>query len=201
MKAASRNQRRDEIMDVAVEVLAERGYRDASMLEVARRASASKETLYAWFGDKRGLFEAIIRRNAQAVQTVLARHLEGHAPTERVLMDFGGALVELLLGDSAVAINRAAISEARSDPALAQTLASAGREATLPAFIQFLELRRERGSLRIESPAEAAEDFLGLLLGDTQIRRLLDLLPTPRKAQVKARAARATQIFLRLYVA
>jgi AcrR family transcriptional regulator len=77
MKAASRDKRRDEILDVAIEVLSERGYRDASMLEVARRASASKETLYAWFGDKGGLFEAVIRRNAQAVQAVLARHLEG----------------------------------------------------------------------------------------------------------------------------
>ena len=102
MKAESREQRREEIMDVAVEVLAERGYRDTSMLEVARRSSASKETLYAWFGDKRGLFEAVIRRNALAVQTVLACHLEGNAPAERVLMDFGCALLELLLGESAI---------------------------------------------------------------------------------------------------
>lgn len=201
MKAASLNQRRNEIMDIAVEVLAERGYRDASMLEIARRASASKETLYAWFGDKRGLFEAVIRRNAQVVQTVLARHLEGNAPAERVLMDFGHALLELLLGNSAVAINRAAISEARSDPSLAQTLASAGREATLPAFIRFLELHQERGALRIEAPSEAAEDFLGLLLGDTQVRRLLGLLSAPRKAQIEARAAHATHTFLRLYAA
>ena len=66
MKAASRDQRRDEILDHAVEVLAERGYRDASMLEIAKRAAASKETLYAWFGDKQGLFEAAIRRNARS---------------------------------------------------------------------------------------------------------------------------------------
>lgn len=201
MKAAARDQRRDEIMTVAVEVLAERGYRDASMLEVARRASASKETLYAWFGDKRGLFEAVIRRNAQAVQAVLARHLAGDAPSERVLMDFGTALLDLLLGDDAVAINRAAISEARSDPSLAQTLVSAGREATLPTFIRFLELQQARGALRIDSPSEAAVDFLGLLLGDTQIRRLLGFLSAPRKAEIEARAARATRNFLRLYAA
>ncbi len=201
MKAASLNQRRDEIMDIAVEILTERGYRDTSMLEVAKRASASKETLYAWFGDKRGLFEAVIQRNAQAVQTVLAHHLAGNAPAERVLMAFGCALLELLLGDGAVAINRAAISEARADPTLAQTLASAGREATLPAFIQFLELHRKRGVLRIDTPSEAAEDFLGLLLGDTQVRRLLGLLSAPRKAQINARAARATHAFLRLYAA
>jgi AcrR family transcriptional regulator len=199
MKAGSRDARRQEIMDVAVEVLSERGYRDTTMLEVARRAFASKETLYAWFGDKGGLFEAVIRRNAKAVQTVLARHLEGDARPEEVLPDFGRALLELLLGDSAVAINRAAISEARSDPRLAQILSSAGREATLPGFIRFLELCQERGALRMDSPAQAAEDFLGLLLGDSQTRRLLGLLPAPKKPQVEARAARATRKFLRLY--
>lgn len=201
MKAASRDRRRHEIMNVAIEVLAQRGYRDASMLEVARRTSASKETLYAWFGDKRGLFEAVIRRNAEAVQAVLARHFESDASTEVVLVEFGRALLGLLLGDSAVAINRAAISEARSDPRLAQILASAGREATLPSFIRFLELHRGRGALRIEAPSEAAEDYLGLLLGDTQTRRLLGLLAAPKKAQIEARALRATKNFLRLYAA
>ncbi|MDH3236379.1 MAG: TetR/AcrR family transcriptional regulator [Alphaproteobacteria bacterium] len=199
MKAALRDRRRDQITDVAIEVLTERGYRDATMLEVARRASASKETLYAWFGDKQGLFEAVIRRNAQGAQAVLARHLEDDAPTELVLVDFGRALLQLLLGDGAVAINRAAISEATSDPGLAHTLSKAGREATLPSFIRFLEQRRNRGDLRMETPSEAAEDYLGLLLGDTQIRRLLGLLAAPKKAQVEVRAARAAKNFLRLY--
>jgi len=201
MKAAPREKRRDEILNVAIKVLSERGYHDASTLEIARRASASKETLYAWFGDKQGLFEAVIRRNAQAVQAVLTRHLESDAPTELVLVDFGRALLQLLLGDSAVAINRAAISEARSDPRLAQILASAGREATLRSFIRFLERQQEGGALRMEAPAQAAEDFLGLLIGDTQIRRLLGLVGAPKKAQIVARAARAAKNFLLLYAA
>lgn len=201
MKAASRDKRRDEIMNAAIEVLSERGYRGANMLAVAKRASASKETLYAWFGDKRGLFEAVIRRNAQAVQAVLARHLEGDAPIELTLVDFGRALLELLLSESAVAINRAAISEAMSDPQLAQILASAGREATLPSFIRFLALHRARGALKTESPSQAAEDFLGLLLGDTQVRRLLGLVAAPEQAQIEVRAARAAHKFLRLYAA
>ena len=52
--------RREEILKVALSVLAERGYRGASMREIAVRAQASKETLYAWFGNKRGLFEELV---------------------------------------------------------------------------------------------------------------------------------------------
>jgi AcrR family transcriptional regulator len=201
MKAATRDKRRDEILKVAIEVLSEKGYRDTSMFEIARRASASKETLYVWFGDKRGLFEAAIERNARAVQAVLAHPPEEGAPTERVLVNFGRALLQLLLGDSAVAINRAAISEARSDPNLARVLTSAGREANLPGFIQFLEMQRKRGALKIDDPSRTAEEFLGLLLGDTQIRRLLGVLSAPKKSEIEARAARAAKNFLRLYAA
>jgi len=199
MKSEARGRRRDEILDVATELLAERGYRDATMLEIASRTSASKETLYAWFGDKRGLFEAVVRRNAETVQSVLTRHLEGEATTEAVLVDFGYALLELLLSDSAVAVNRAAISEARSDPRLAQTLVASGRDATLPSFLRFLELRSRSGDLQIESVVVAAEDYLGLLLGDSQVRRLLGVLAAPKKAEIEARAGRAAKGFLSIY--
>ena len=199
LKAESRDRRRDEILDIAVALLAERGYRDASMIEIARRASASKETLYAWFGDKRGLFEAVIRRNASEVQALLERHLKAEDSIESQLIEFGTALHQLLLGDSAVAINRAAIAEAPSDPTLARLLSQAGREATLPHFLHLLDAQVERRSLRIEDRAEAAEQFLGLLLGDRQVRRLLGLLAAPSKGQSRARATQATHRFLALY--
>ena len=199
MKAENRAKRRDEILDIAIEVLAERGYREANMLEVARRARASKETLYAWFGDKRGLFEAVIKRNAASVQEVMESQLEADSPVAEAMEAFGRALLSLLVGDSAVALNRAAISEAASDPKLAETLTKEGRQATLPSFIRLLELQAGRGTLALGAPEDAAEDFLGLLLGDLQIRRLQGVLPALSKAKVEARAKAATEKFLRLY--
>ena len=199
MKAAARARRREEIMNAAVAVLAAKGYRDASMLDVARRASASKETLYNWFGDKQGLYEAVIRRNAGTVGAVLTRHLDGHAPAEQVLCEFGSALLQLLLGDDAVAINRAAISEASADPQLAEILASAGRDATMPQFTAFLEARRSVELWDMVDADAAAETFLGLLVGDLQIRRLLGVAIKPTQDTIRARAACAAKGFLRLY--
>ena len=199
MKAETRERRRNEILDAALTVLAERGYRDANMLEVARRAAASKETLYAWFGDKQGLFDALIRRNAAMVGAVVDRHLDGGLPIESALVEFGEALLGLLLGGDAVAINRAAVSEAASDPTLARTLASAGRDAVLPGFVRLLRRHAEQNRLSFADPDRAAEDFLGLLLGDAQVRRLLGVAPAPSAAEIAVRAARATRGFLRLY--
>ena len=199
MKESARAGRRDRILDVAVATLAEYGYRDTTMLEVARRASASKETLYAWFGNKPGLFQAVIQRNADAVRRVVAEHLEGDAPVEAALADFGNALAGLLLGESAVAINRAAISEARTAPTLARILSESGREATLPVFVRYLERCRSRGVLQCDDPEEAAETFIGLLLGDAQVRRLLGVMAMPPSAHLKSRAKLASRKFLVLY--
>src|SRR5215211_1417765 len=67
--------RRAAILDIALAVLAERGYTRASMREIATRAHASKETLYAWFGDKRGLFEALIEWQAARLDAALGENL------------------------------------------------------------------------------------------------------------------------------
>ena len=199
MKEPYRAQRRDAILDAATAILREKGYRDTTMRDVARRASASKETLYAWFGNKSGLFQAVIRRNADTVRTVLEAHLDGNAPVEEALADVGRELAGLLFGDGAVAINRAAISEARSDPVLARILIETGREATLPFFVRYLERCRGHGLLDFDDPWEAAETFLGLLLGDMQVRRLLGVVDTPDAGAIEVRARQAAIKFLRLY--
>ncbi|MGI8910427.1 MAG: TetR/AcrR family transcriptional regulator, partial [Rubrobacteraceae bacterium] len=73
-----KERRREEILVAALEVLEERGYREASMREVAARARASKETLYSWFGSKSGLFEALISWQAERIDAALSRSLEGY---------------------------------------------------------------------------------------------------------------------------
>src|ERR671910_3721057 len=121
-------ERREELLLVALSVLAERGYGGASMREIAGRAKASKETLYAWFGDKRGLFEELVRWQVERVDAVIAPNLDhGSDDPSEVLRGFALELQRLLLGERSVVINRAAISEAASDPTLAQILSARGR--------------------------------------------------------------------------
>src|SRR3712207_2188810 len=184
----------------SLSVLAERGYRGASMLEIARRAQASKETLYAWFGDKRGLFEELVRWQAERVDAVITPNLERHAdePSE-VLLGFAQELQRLLLGERAVVINRAAISEAASDPTFARVLATQGRGSVVPKLERYLEGQRERGSLVFEDAGTAVDALIGLTLGDQQVRRLLGVLPIPKEEQIEVRAEKTVKQFLTLF--
>lgn len=196
----SGKERREEILDVAFSVLAERGYRGASMREIAGRARASKETLYAWYGNKRGLFEALVSWQAERVGVALAPSLEGDDDDYvSLLRAFAAELQRLLLGERSVVINRAAISEAASDPTFARLLAARGRDTILPKLGRYLEGQRERGRLRFADAENAAESFIGLVMGDQQIRRLLGVMEMPDPGQIEARAERAVDEFLVLF--
>ena len=193
-------ERREEILNVALSVLAERGYRGASMIEIAKRAQASKETLYAWFGDKRGLFEELVRWQAERLEAVLGPSLERDAdePSE-VLRGFAVELQRLLLGERSVVINRAAISEAPTNPTLAKILAAQGRDSIVPKLERYLESRRAQGRLKFEGVGTAVDALIGLAIGDQQVRRLLGVLPMPEPEQIEARAGRAVRGFLSLF--
>jgi AcrR family transcriptional regulator len=57
-----REVRRRQIVELAEELFAERGYAGASMDELARRAGVTKPVVYEAFGSKDGLFRACVER-------------------------------------------------------------------------------------------------------------------------------------------
>ena len=66
-----RAEREEQMLEVAGEVFAERGFHAASMDEIAERADISKPMLYAYFGNKEGLYSAYMARTgARLLETM-----------------------------------------------------------------------------------------------------------------------------------
>lgn len=63
MRDPDRTRRR--ILDAALKVFAARGFAGARVNEIARRAATNKRMLYHYFGDKEGLFRAVLRYKIQ----------------------------------------------------------------------------------------------------------------------------------------
>ncbi len=181
--------RRAAVLDAAYAELVERGYAGTTMLAVARRAGVSKETLYNWFGDKRGLFAALIRRQSELANAQMADALDGDLPPRETLSAFAANLLRLLLGDASIAINRAAIVA----PELAEVLLAQGRHTTGPLVAGYLAGLAARGDIAISDPESAFQLLYGLVVADTQIRALLGELPP---ADLEERARRAVDRFL-----
>lgn len=75
-----RPQRRQQLIDVSRGVFAERGFDATSLEEIAERAGVSRPILYSHFGDKQGLFEAVVNGQIENVRGVVSAALE--APGE-----------------------------------------------------------------------------------------------------------------------
>lgn len=177
MREDTRNQRQQQIEEAAYRVLERKGFAGATMLAIAREAKASNETLYGWYGDKTGLFRALVARNAQTLRDELQARIARNALPMESLAVIGPALIALLTHPRAIALNRAAAA----DPGgvLARTIAEAGRETVGPLIVQLLVNARERGELAFSNPEAAFALYLDLLVGDLQHRRVIGLIPPP----------------------
>lgn len=192
--------RGQDILDATLSELRARGFSATSMLAIATAARTSKETLYRLFGDKQGLFEALVRQQAEALNADLVSALGApDRAIEEVLARFGANLLELLLGERSIAINRAAVTEAARSPELGRILAAAGRDRTRPLVVEYLESQRALGRLDFPSGEEAFEVFVGLLLRDRQVRALLGVDAPLDVAQRGEIAGRGVTYFLRLF--
>ena len=186
MRQDARAAREAEIAEAAYALLAEKGYGGMSMLAVAKRARASNETLYRWYGDKTGLFEALIARNVARV----ADHLDGALDGPPDLVQLGEALLSMLLSPEAIALNRAAAADA-SD-ALGAVLGQAGRGRLVPRLVAAFERMG-----RADPHGELAL-WIDVLVGDLQIRCATGAMQPPSADDIRDRAHRAARLLERL---
>jgi hypothetical protein len=85
--------------------------------------------------------------------------------------------LELLLGNRAIDLNRAAAADQNVD--LGEIISQAGRETVLPLFRRVLDGAKHKGQLSFRRSDEAAALYLDLLVGDLQIRRIIGRIPAP----------------------
>ena len=192
MREEKKSLRQQQIEAAAYEVLEAKGYGGTSMLGIAKQARASNETLYNWYGDKQGLFQALVTRNAEVVKEHLETELETDHQAIPILGTLGPKLLNLLTGDRAVALNRAAAADSSGE--LGATLSKAGREAVFPLLERVLLRARDEGVLNFEDTGEAVALYLDLLIGDQQIRRVIGRIPQPSDTFCQKRSERAVRL-------
>ena len=80
------------------------------MLEIARRAGASNETLYKWYGNKQGLFKSLVEDNATRITSMIYAVINdvGDDRGLDVLIPVGERRLSVLASERAIALNRAA---------------------------------------------------------------------------------------------
>lgn len=180
-----------EIEATAYALLAEQGYENISMLKIAKAAKASNETLYNWYGDKKGLFAAMIRKNASQTLAEIEQAISRDEKPDETLRRVAHTLLTMLMNDNAIALNRAAAADPTGE--LGKVLNTEGRETVAPKFLPlFTELVGQYQAQR------GLQVFLSVLIGDWQIRRVIAVMDQPEPSEIEARVEEAMALLKRL---
>src|SRR5262245_1078758 len=80
-------QRRERVVRLAAPLFLKKGYDNVSIDEIIGVVGGSKATIYAWFGGKEGLFEAVVRQKCRDV--VVNIHVDAAGSPEAQLTEIG----------------------------------------------------------------------------------------------------------------
>lgn len=199
LKKDSREDREQQIFTAAYKILGEKGYKASSMLAIAKEASASNETLYAWYKNKQGLLAAMIESNAHIADRLFKQAILTKEPPSITLQKSGVAILKITTGMRAIILNRAAAADVADGGVLGSLIAKHGRNAITPMIADVFSRAMEQGRIKKADPKEITEIYVALLVGDSQMRRVIGTADELDENVIEAHTERCIEIIFELY--
>jgi TetR/AcrR family transcriptional regulator, mexJK operon transcriptional repressor len=183
----------------AATVFFERGFADTTVEAVADRAGVSKVTIYARFGDKAGLFEAMVKHVSERMQADAAPQGELPSNIEDALISFGKGLMTELLSPRLIAFERNLAGDLARHPDLARRFYEAGPGQSRIRLAAIIKEAASSGALITEDPMQAAADLHGLWHGFHMIEARFGMTEPPSEQDIEHLVIVGVARFLRAY--
>lgn len=192
--------RNEAILTAAFDVFEEKGLRGATMLDVATAAKVSKETLYARFDNKEGLFYALLAWGSQKASVdleVLTEELE--SDPAGALENYAVACLVKMMQAESIEVYRIVVSEARRMPEIARVFDEFTCQAATKMLDSVVDALQSKGLAQVADRGAFAEAFIGLLRGNLHHNVVLGILPSPSEDEVADYARRAMKMLLAVF--
>lgn len=189
--------RRMAMMEAAAELFLERGFEGTSVSDIVRRSGGSLATLYAWFGSKEGLFEAIVKEIcSQMVAPLDAPELQS-LPLDEALRVFGEQFLSVVLCPEQLRWHRMCVAEGpRLPPELRDAIVRSGPGRLRERLAGYLRTQAEAGRLRMEDPMAAALHFVSLVTSELHFAAALGGPIETCPSDIQQRVRSAVDVFL-----
>jgi AcrR family transcriptional regulator len=193
----SSNELRNQILAAASELFLRDGYANTSVDAVIEKVGGSKRAVYSHFGGKDDLFAAMVTGLSEAaLQAIPNAEEDAGSDVRASLMQFGRAVMQVLMDPRTIALYRLVVSESARMPALATAFLKNGPGRAASGLAQLLERYADAGVLTIANPAEAAQHFMGMLRDDSHFEVVLGIRAPLAEREWNARVTQVVDIFL-----
>jgi TetR/AcrR family transcriptional regulator, mexJK operon transcriptional repressor len=169
-----------QILHAARKVFMESGYGAASMDAIARQATVSKATLYTHFDGKDALFEALIVMECKHLSGQIGLRALDEPDIRVALRSLAQDFNTLLCQDESLAMYRIVVAEAPRFPELGRIFYDSGPRIMIDRIAELLARAAKRGLLNVRDAHVAAVQFISLVRGDSQLKRVLGLKPAAK---------------------
>ncbi|WP_231738520.1 MULTISPECIES: TetR/AcrR family transcriptional regulator [Sphingomonas] len=184
------------ILQSAREMFFEHGFDGASADMIAERAKISKRTLYARFGSKARVFEAVILDEIDTQLRALEPAVDADLAVVDRLQSIADVLLEWLLTPRIASMERVVIAQAVRFPALAANIHEFGFQRAAQWVASILGAAAAKGELDLPDPVFAAEQFVTLVIVAPMRRAALGLAPPAYDENARARVRRGIELFI-----
>jgi TetR/AcrR family transcriptional repressor of mexJK operon len=190
--------RRDAIIEAARALFASLPFNLVTMEAVAMRAGVSKMTIYSHFQDKETLFETVVLATSDQMIAALSAPDQGGGLRER-LIAIGTEFLGIILGTDLCKMAHTLPGALRANPALAERFYAAGPGRVRAALAGMIAASGERGELLVDDADRAADDLVALWEGSMPAKIAFGLTGLSSADDIRQRAIRGTEVFLRAY--
>jgi TetR/AcrR family transcriptional repressor of mexJK operon len=170
------DRRRAHILEVATRLFIEHGFAGATLEAIARAAGVGTRTLYNHYGDKEGLFRAIVkarteRTDASGEPSVLGA-IEAATP-KGILLRAAKTLLDICLSEDTIALERLMAAESMRFPEMTRSVVGANMATLHRSVTGLFEEMRRRGLLAGTDCAATAKYFIDLIVGIASVQVIL----------------------------
>ena len=164
--------RREQIIDAAMRVFAQKGFTKATNKDIAREAGITPGLIYYYFESKEAVLNAILETRTP-VQLLATMPEQAYAlPPEFFLKMMLKRVLEIVEGENFVGLIRVMLPELLHNPTLTP-LPLTAIQRVLGFLTGYLEAKVAAGELRPVNGALTAQIFFGSMIGFVLRRRIL----------------------------
>jgi TetR/AcrR family transcriptional regulator, mexJK operon transcriptional repressor len=189
-------EKQKHILDIATEMFLRSGYEAVSLDDILSRVGGSKTTLYSYYGNKEGLFTAMVESRCQEVLKVMGEIDIVNMDPKTGLNAIGCRFLITITTPQVRAFYRMMVAEAERHPELAAKFFASGPDTMRRLVQQNLEHWQRNGMLRSGSAATLAVQFLGLMMGHFSMKSLLGVSAMFSEKQLREWVAGGVDLFL-----